>query len=262
MAPVVNPGQRVLLVWQGQVDPEAMKQLAEQLRETVGSAGYVAVENAERLHMAGHPGSSFDVALSGWLGDPPPQHSEQLLDQLLQLLRPGGQLQLRDVRGAAVSRQLLLAGYTGSSGSGDGVTANKPDFEVGSSAPLRLPQAAPSPAAAAVWTLSSSDALDDDLELVDEDELLDEQDRQKPDPASLRVCGTTGKRKACKDCSCGLAEELDAGKQPATKSVTSSCGSCFLGDAFRCASCPYLGMPAFKSGEKVQLSQRQLNADA
>ena len=29
----------------------------------------------------------------------------------------------------------------------------------------------------------------------------------------FRVCGTTGKRKACKDCSCGLKEELDAGKE-------------------------------------------------
>lgn len=137
---------------------------------------------------------------------------------------------------------------------------------------------------AAVWKLD----VDDDGEAeerIDEDELLDEEDKVKPSAESLRVCGTTGKRKACKDCSCGLAEELDAESKgaavAAAQSAKSSCGSvsflffslkinfnlcililqCYLGDAFRCATCPYLGMPAFKPGEKIQLSDTQMQAD-
>lgn len=43
------------------------------------------------------------------------------------------------------------------------------------------------------------------------------------------VCGTTGQRKACKDCSCGLADELDAEaakKKPVNSAeAKSSCGS-------------------------------------
>ncbi len=35
----------------------------------------------------------------------------------------------------------------------------------------------------AVWSIDDDD---DDVDLVDEDELLDEEDRAKPDPASLR----------------------------------------------------------------------------
>jgi hypothetical protein len=45
----------------------------------------------------------------------------------------------------------------------------------------------------------------------------------------FKVCGTTGKRKACKNCSCGLAEELAAeGKDVVAKPVqtkTSACGN-------------------------------------
>lgn len=127
------------------------------------------------------------------------------------------------------------------------ILANKP-FEVGSSVPLSFTETKN------VWKVD---------DLIDEDELLDDSDLVKPDVAkpSLSVCATTGKRKACKDCTCGLAEELSTNTtQKGT--VKSSCGNCYLGDAFRCASCPYFGMPAFKPGEKVVVSGTQLTIDS
>ena len=176
------------------------------------------------------------------------------------------------------------------------VTANKPNHEVGASRLLSFAKPVAAPPKASVWTLD--DLEDDSVELLDDKTLLSEEDLVKPDPTSLRVrkfiileiiptinipgkvCGTTGKRKACKDCSCGLREELDAGNEVKKKDFTSSCGSCYLGDAFRfvrqlfnpildnkiclncrCGSCPYLGMPAFNPGDKITLSERQLNPD-
>ncbi|XP_078052617.1 cytokine induced apoptosis inhibitor 1 [Augochlora pura] len=131
------------------------------------------------------------------------------------------------------------------------IVAEKPSFEIGSSVSLNFGQAKPN-----IWKLD----IADEEELINEDDLLDEMDVLKPDASSLKVCSTTGKRKACKDCSCGLAEEL-SGKTVEEKTVKSSCGNCYLGDAFRCASCPYVGMPAFKPGEKIVLPASQLRVE-
>ena len=37
-----------------------------------------------------------------------------------------------------------------------------------------------------MWALSANDMMDDDVDLIDSDELLDDVDLKKPDPASLR----------------------------------------------------------------------------
>lgn len=105
------------------------------------------------------------------------------------------------------------------------IVSEKPNYEIGSKSKLSFAKK-PAEAVSKVWKLD----IDDD-EMIDADELLDEEDKQKPTSESLRVCSTTGKRKACKDCSCGLAEELDAevkGNVDPNPTQKSSCGSVSL----------------------------------
>lgn len=95
---------------------------------------------------------------------------------------------------------------------------------------------------------------------IDEDLLLGD-DVPKAVGKGKSDCST--QPKACANCSCGRKELEDKlGADEAKKKLEngtqrSACGSCYLGDAFRCETCPYRGQPAFKAGTKVELDSRE-----
>uniref|UniRef100_A0A8C4EPY4 Anamorsin n=1 Tax=Dicentrarchus labrax TaxID=13489 RepID=A0A8C4EPY4_DICLA len=276
----VKAGDKVLLVWAQPSAPAALKQCAEELGAIVGADGKVQ-NNSKTVTLAElarvlKPGGKLvlDEAVTG-----ADAQNVRTAEKLMSALKLSGFMSVTEVSKAELSPEALSSlrtatGYQGNTLSRVRISASKPNFEVGSSSQIKLsfgkktPKPAEKPAldpkTVKMWTLSVNDMDDDDVDLVDSDALLDEDDLKKPDPASLKApsCGEGAgkKKKACKNCSCGLAEELEQeskGKQK-TNLPKSACGSCYLGDAFRCASCPYAGMPAFKPGEKIVLDNKTL----
>jgi hypothetical protein len=92
--------------------------------------------------------------------------------------------------------------------------------------------------------------LSDDI--VDEDGLLSDASNLLGAPPAMseksKDADDCGGRAPCDDCTCGRADPKKTTENQPVKS--SACGKCNLGDAFRCASCPYLGKPAFKAGNE------------
>jgi len=212
------------------------------------------------------PASSFAYVLSA----PSLPFSPPFLQRVCALLTPGGRF-VASYPGALDAQEgsLVLSGFVDVAATRvDGrkeVTASRPPWDVNAAAPLKLKKkaAAPAPAAKDVWSLAADDTNDLDVDFVAEDSLLakDAATLPVPKPAVSSDCGTGAgpTKKACKNCTCGLAEQQAdeaAGGAPSAKPV-SACGSCGLGDAFRCASCPFLGQPAFASsasgGVKLKL---------
>ncbi|XP_011159308.2 anamorsin homolog [Solenopsis invicta] len=283
MTSLVNEGNAVLVVSGSDVPTDDTADFIATIKQRVGDSGKLQITSLSAVKKESHGASTFDVAIAIFKQ---PCTNEDFLTEALRILKPDGSLVIYEPLSAdkkpdtvltyperisrlklsgfkvkdterknldtdPESKNLLLKVYSNVENVCK-VSASKPPFEVGSSVPLSFAKKQTN-----VWKLD--DPVDEDL--IDEDELLDESDLIKPDASSLKVCATTGKRKACKDCTCGLAEEL-SGKTAPEGTVKSSCGSCYLGDAFRCASCPYLGMPAFKPGEKVLLPETQLTVDS
>jgi len=106
------------------------------------------------------------------------------------------------------------------------------------------------------WSSGAATELPGAVKRIDEDELLGEV----PQPVGKGKSDCSSAPKACANCSCGRKElEEKVGAAEAKKRLEqgkerSACGSCYLGDAFRCETCPYKGLPAFKPGTKVELS--------
>jgi Cytokine-induced anti-apoptosis inhibitor 1, Fe-S biogenesis len=92
-------------------------------------------------------------------------------------------------------------------------------------------------------------------EMIDEDDLLQDEGDLAPPLMPLKEnvnasANDCGGRTACDDCTCGRRDAEEHQQVSKAPIKSSACGKCGLGDAFRCASCPYLGKPAFKAGEE------------
>ncbi|PNY24307.1 Fe-S cluster assembly protein [Tolypocladium capitatum] len=197
---------------------------------------------------------------------------------LVPAMATGGRLRFQDGRPRAGDvREAILAGLVES---GDGFEKLLQEETV---IPLRfgkkkdpLPPVRNGEDNAVKFDFSNLDDDADDDDIIDENDLLSEEDLKRR-PVQPTDCQPQKRRRPCKDCTCGLAAKFEAEDKQrraeanaglsalrldvndlneldfTVEGKTGSCNNCSLGDAFRCSTCPYIGLPAFKPGEEVRI---------
>jgi len=266
----LRPGQHVLLL----VDGDSVNNVAEEIQQQL-QGGKLVIIHQGKVSVAGIAPSSLDAVISfGSFSS----HNDELLNTIMPLLKPGAFIALFEPlkdRSAEMSeqlsRRLLFSGFVDSKISQAGehfeISASKPDWEVGSAQKINLRTGANKAAQTSAWASVS----EHDNDIIDEDSLITDSDRTSKPSTKADDCevGSSGK-KACKNCTCGRADAEASGDAPKPKltkemienpGVNSSCGSCGLGDAFRCKGCPYRGLPAFKVGEKITIPDGFMDDD-
>ena len=126
---------------------------------------------------------------------------------------------------AYISLRLQVCGFTRIQMDDRHVTCSKPTYDKDSFVAIKLEGPSTKVDLKSVWKLDN--VLDDEFETIDPDSLLDDDDIKVMTPVSIKSCGDAAKKKkACKNCSCGLAEQLsDMEKKQAPINQKSSCGS-------------------------------------
>ncbi|KAK6742354.1 hypothetical protein RB195_009929 [Necator americanus] len=146
-------------------------------------------------------------------------------------VKVGGRVAVHEsgIPSSAVLRKMRMCGFiVDEPGLFQGGTmfGTKPSFH-GQSVPLKI-----------TAETNKVNINDNDDDIVDEDALLEPEDFKKPKEADLKAqCGEIEegkKRRACKNCTCGLAEQEEAEKMSQPRKT--GCGNCALGDAFRCST--------------------------
>lgn len=147
------------------------------------------------------------------------------LQKVYESLKPGSKFVIRKFQTDATNLNLPLrvAGYIVEENTEEFIVAMKPNYEVGSAVNIGFD----GESTKKVWSLAADDM--DDGDYINDEDLLDENDKAKPSVDELRVCASTKQRKACANCTCGLAEELEQEERDKirqdSQNAKSSCGN-------------------------------------